>query len=174
MEGPKPRTKAKPHQGLNEQVFDAGGVLLEFLASPDEVGHDIGLIRGTMLPGVMVPLHSHREPELLYVLSGSLEVFRSTEALTGWTTAGRGDVVTIPGGVKHALRNSSAVPMTLALVTQWKLYQFFRDFAKPLDAKQVPVRGKPDGMQDLFELAAKYGYWLASPEENAAIGIRIG
>lgn len=173
MEGPKPRTKAKPHQGLNEQMFDAGGVLLEFLASPDEVGHDIGLIRGTMLPGVVVPLHSHREPELLYLLSGSLEVFRSTEAVTGWTIAGRGDVVTIPGGVKHALRNSSVLPMTLALVTQWKLYEFFRELAKPVGSKQCPAAPTAEATHEIFRVAAKYGYWLASPDENAAIGLRI-
>jgi len=31
----------------------------------------------------------------------------------------------------------------------------------------------PETMQQLFEVAAKYGYWLASPAENAAIGLNI-
>ena len=51
---------------------------------------------------------SHEEPELLYILEGSLEVFRSS----GWMRAGVGEVVLIPGNIKHALRNSSSVPMT--------------------------------------------------------------
>jgi hypothetical protein len=29
-------------------------------------------------------------------------------------------------------------------------------------------------MQQLFQLAAKYKFWLGSPEENAAIGIQLG
>jgi hypothetical protein len=116
------------------------------------------------------PLHSHEEPELLYILEGSLEVFRSS----GWMRAGVGEVVLIPGNIKHALRNSSSVPMTLALVTKSELYKFFRELAKPFDAKQRPAPPTPEAMQELFRVAAKYGYWLASPEENAAIGLNIG
>jgi hypothetical protein len=36
--------------------------------------------------------------------------------------------------------------------------------------KAAPTR---ETMQQLFEVAAKYGYWLASPAENAAIGLDI-
>lgn len=166
----KPETKTQPH---HKRVFNASGVLLQFLASPDEVGDAICLIRGTMLPGVVVPLHSHAEPELLYILEGSLEVFRSSERSTGWTAASVGDVVAIPGSVKHALRNSSPLPMILALVTKSELYKFFRELAKPFDAKQHHAPPTPEAMQELFQIAAKYGYWIASPEENAAIGLSI-
>jgi hypothetical protein len=34
-----------------------------------KVGESICLIRGMMPPGVVVPLHRHEEPELLYVLA---------------------------------------------------------------------------------------------------------
>jgi hypothetical protein len=133
-------------------------------------------------PGLWSPLHSHEEPELLYILEGSLEVFRSS----GWMRAGVGEVVLIPGNIKHALRNSSSVqanvverfaehlPMALALVTKSELYKFFRELAKPFDAKQRSAPPTPEAMQELFRVAAKYGYWLASPEENAAIGLKIG
>jgi hypothetical protein len=29
-------------------------------------------------------------------------------------------------------------------------------------------------MQKLFEVAARYEYWIGSPSENAAIGINLG
>lgn len=154
-----------------KQLFNAAGVLLQFLASPGEVGDAICLIRGTMRPGVVVPLHSHCEPEVLYVLDGSLQAYRSTEGANGWTNAGVGDVVIIPGSVKHALRNASSLPATLALVTKSQLYQFFRELAKPFDPNQPPSAPTPEAMQQLFEAAAKYGYWLASPAENAVIGL---
>ena len=165
----EPRTTVHPRHERDEQVFNVAGVLCQFLASPEEVGDAICLIRGTMLPGVVVPLHSHAEPELLYILEGSLEVFRPS----GWMTVGVGEVVTIPGSVKHALRNSSSLPITLALVTKSELYKFFRELAKPFDAKQSNAFPTPEAMQALFRIAAKYGYWLASPEENAAIGLSI-
>jgi hypothetical protein len=59
-------------------------------------------------------------------------------------------------------------------VTKSELYKFFRELAKPFDAKQRPAPPTPEAMQELFRVAAKYGYWLASPEENAAIGLKIG
>jgi hypothetical protein len=81
--------------------------------------------------------------------------------------------VVIPSNVKHALRNGSSVPTTLALVTKSELYAFFRELAKPFDPDQRPDSPTPEAMQELFELAAKHGYWMASPEENAAIGISL-
>lgn len=169
----KPLTKAQPTDAVEKQVFNAAGVLLQFLASPEEVGDAICLIRGTMPPGVVVPLHRHEEPELLYVLEGTLEVYRSNEGSGGWTAAPVGDVVAIPGNVKHALRNGSALPVTLALVTKSELYAFFRELAKPFDPNLRLTPPTAEEIQELFAVAAKYGYWLASAEENAAIGLSI-
>lgn len=168
----EPRTTVHAHHERDKEVFNAAGVLCEFLASPEDVGDTFCLIRGTMPPRVAVPLHSHAEPEILYILEGELEVFRG-ERSSGWMTAGVGEVIIVPGAVKHALRNSSSRPTTLALVTKSELYKFFRELAKPLDAKQPPGPPTPQAMQELFRLAAKYGYWLASPEANAAIGLSI-
>ena len=57
----------------HKQRLMPNGALFEFLASPNETGSDICLIRGTIPPGVAVPLHSHSDVELFYVLEGSLE-----------------------------------------------------------------------------------------------------
>src|SRR5262249_47928467 len=96
-------------------------------------------IRGTMPPGVVVPLHCHAEPELLYVLEGSFEAFKSNQRMKGWTTASEGDLVIIPGNVKHALRNNSSGPVILALVTNAHLYRVFRALARPLNPDQHPT-----------------------------------
>ena len=166
-------TKSQAGYAADKQLFNAAGVLLQFLVSPAEVGDAICLIRGTMQPKVVVPLHKHADPELLYVLEGSLQVYRSNEEASGWTNASVGDVIIIPGSVRHALRNSSSVPVTLVLVTKSELYSFFRELARPFDPSQPAATPAPEAMQQLFEVAAKYGYWLASPAENAAIGLNI-
>jgi hypothetical protein len=59
-------------------------------------------------------------------------------------------------------------------VTQEELYDFFRSIAKPFEAGQIPASPSPEDMQPLFVAAAKYHYWMGSPEENAAIGISLG
>jgi cupin domain len=122
---------------------------------------------------VVVPLHKHADPELLYVLEGLLQVYRSNEGASGWTEAVLGDAIIIPGNVKHALRNSSSVPVTLALVTKSEVYSFFQELARPFDPHQPRATATPEAMPQLFEVAAKYGYLLASPAESAAIGLSI-
>ena len=65
-------TKGRKH---HKQRLTPNGTLFEFLASPDETGSGICLIRGTIPPGAAVPLHSHPDVELFYVLEGSIEAF---------------------------------------------------------------------------------------------------
>ena len=157
-----------------DQAFNMFGVLLNFLVTPDETGHEISLFQGTLPPGVVIPLHSHAEPEVFYVLEGSLEVYRENGPSQGWSTTQPAGVLAIPGKVKHALRNISSTPTTAILVTQKELYNFFRSVAKPFEAGQMPAPPSPEDIEQLFAAAAKYHYWMGSPEENAKIGIALG
>jgi hypothetical protein len=85
-----------------------------------------------------------------------------------------GAVAAIPGNAKHALRNTSSLPATIVLVTTSKMYGFFSEVSKPFDPNQRPAPPTPEEMKNFFGTVARYGYWMASPEENAAIGIFLG
>jgi hypothetical protein len=63
-----PTKQSTANTASGDQVFNMFGVLLNFLVTPDETGHEISLFPGTLPPGVVIPLHIHAEPELLYVL----------------------------------------------------------------------------------------------------------
>jgi len=80
----------------------------------------------------------------------------------------------IPNTVRLA---DSELPMRSrrpwCLVTKSELYSFFRELARSFAPNQPAAAATPETMQQLFEVAAKYGYWLASPAENAAIGLNI-
>jgi quercetin dioxygenase-like cupin family protein len=167
------RTNTSPNRAAHKALSTPNGTLFEFLAPPEEVGEPICLIRGTVPPGVAVPLHSHQDVELFYVLEGSIEVFQSKEGASGWTTVGVGAVVVVPGKVKHALRNSSSLPASMVVVTTSKLYEFFGEVSKPFDPKRRPAPPTPEEKRAFFDAVARYGYWIASPEENAAIGISL-
>ena len=157
----------------HEQRITPNGTLFEFLASPDEAGTEICLIRGTIPPGAAVPLHSHPDVELFFVLEGTVEAFQSRNGTQGWASLSAGNVVTIRGNTKHALRNSASVPATLVVVTTSKLYEFFHEVTKPFDPNQSATPPTPDGIQEVVRAAARYGYWMGSPEENAAIGLSL-
>jgi quercetin dioxygenase-like cupin family protein len=162
-------TKKATSIGADEQTFIVLGILLQFLSTPEQINDQISVMRGTVSPGVVIPLHSHADPEIFYVLNGSLEVFQSK----GWQTVSTGAVVSIPGNVRHALRNTSPSPTTLITVSKQELYSFFRELAQPFDPNSPPAPPTPNEMQQLFRVAKKYGYWLASRDENAAIGISL-
>src|ERR1700688_1952658 len=100
-------TKTGTNGSIEEQTFMVLGVLLQFLSTPAQINDQIGVMRGTVPSGVVIPLHSHADPEIFYVLNGSVEVFQAEGPSAGWQTVNAGEVVSIPGNVRHALRNTS-------------------------------------------------------------------
>ena len=162
-------TKTGTSSRAEEQTFIVLGVLLQFLSTPEQINDQISVMRGTLPSGVVIPLHSHADPEIFYVLNGSLEVFQAES----WQTVNAAEVVSIPGNVRHAVRNTSPSPMTSIIVTKQELYSFFRELARPFDPNRPPAPPTPEEMQQLFSVAEKYEYWLGSRDENAAIGISL-
>ena len=130
-------------------------------------------MRGSVPPGVVIPLHSHADPEIFYVLGGSLEVFQTEGPSEGWQTVNAGEVVSIPGNIGHPLRNTSPSPITSITVSKQGLYSFFREIAPPFDPNRRLIPPTPEAMKQLLQVTEKYEYWLGSPDENAAIGISL-
>ena len=157
----------------NEPTFNILGPDVQFLVHPPETAGAFGLIRGIVAPGVVIPLHSHADPEVMFVLDGALEFLQHKGKASRWLTARRGETISIPGHVKHALRNSSPQSTSLLLVTTPNIYGFFRALANPFNPDSKPAPLTPAGMERLMALSAKHNCWLASPEENAAIGLNL-
>ena len=55
------------------KVLEVFGPTIEFLTSPQDTQSDFCVIRGTLPPGVFVPLHSHPDIEEFLVISGQIE-----------------------------------------------------------------------------------------------------
>src|SRR5260370_16431127 len=100
-------TKTSTSKGAEQQTFIVLGVLLQFLSTPEQINDQISMMRGTVPSGVVIPLHSHADPEIFYVLNGSLEVFQAEGPSAGWQTVNAAEVVSIPGNASHALRITS-------------------------------------------------------------------
>jgi len=166
-------TKTGTSSRAEEQTFIVLGVLLQFLSTPEQINDQISVMRGTVPSGVVIPLHSHADPEIFYVLNGSLEVFQAEGPSEGWQTVTAEEVVSIPRNVRHALRNTSPSPLTSIIVSKQELHSFFRELTRPFDPNSPPAPPTPEEMQRLFSVAERYEYWLASPDENAAIGISL-
>lgn len=153
-------------------MFNVFGPLLEFLVTtPAQTSGAFAVIRGIVPPGIAIPLHSHADPEVLFVLEGELNVLMDDGDSSCWLAATPSETICIPGGTKHALRDASAGPAVIQLTTTINIYGFFRELGKPFDPGKPPAPSTPEDMQRLRTLAAKHNYWMASPQENAAIGL---
>jgi len=136
-----------------------------------ESSEAFALMRGMVPPGVAIPLHNHADPEVLFVLEGEPNVLQYEGDSSHWVTTRPGEIVCIPGDVRHALRNTSPATVTLLLTTTPNIYCFFRELGKPFHPDQPLGPPTPQDMQRLRDLASQHNYWMASPEENAAIGL---
>jgi quercetin dioxygenase-like cupin family protein len=155
-----------------DQMFDVFGVQLQFLVAPGETGNQTCLYKGILPSGVVIPLHSHPDSEVFYVLEGTLEVYQENGEYKGWHSVLAGNAIAVAPGVKHALRNTSSAPSTVIAVTEHGLYEFFREIAKPAQ-QGFTTPPSPEDMQRLFAAAAKYSCWMGSPEENTDVGIKL-
>jgi quercetin dioxygenase-like cupin family protein len=154
-------------------VLDVFGPTVEFLTPPEETDAGYSVMIGTVSPGVSVPLHSHPAPESFFLLSGSLEALSQQASNFEWLNVKPGEFVHVPGRVKHAWRNTSSEPAVTLITTTVKLGKFFQEIGRIVGPGGPPAAPTPDDLQHLMRVAARYDYWMGSPEENAAVGISI-
>jgi quercetin dioxygenase-like cupin family protein len=150
------------------------GALHQLLVAPPEASGAFGIVRIIVPPGAAIPLHSHADPEVFSVLEGTLEFLQYDGASSCWMTANSGDLICAPSHAKHALRNRSSAPVTYLVASTPNAYNFLSELEKlGISFHPDPSAGPPtpEAMQLLLTLVAKYNYWVASPQENAAIGL---
>ena len=58
------------------QVTEFFGPTVEFLTSPEDEHNDFCVLKGTIPPGMSVPLHAHADAEDFLVISGSVEALQ--------------------------------------------------------------------------------------------------
>jgi quercetin dioxygenase-like cupin family protein len=136
----------------------------EYITEVSNNEGDYCVIRCSLPAGAMVPMHSHADRETFYVVSGN------PDALNGdrWAKLGPGDVFDVRDGAKHAWINSSQHSASMICVTTTRLARFLQDISISAAGSSAEEHA-----QRFLELVHANGYWLASPEENAAVGLAV-
>ena len=150
---------------------DHFGPTIEYLTSLEDEHTDLCMLRGTVPPGVSVPLHAHADIEDFLILSGSMEGLRYNGRGYTWVVAQTGDYVHVPGSARHAWRNRSSEPAVSLIITSRRMGRFFQETGRPLSEASRPPTSEE--LARFAAASASYGHWLATPEENAAVGIEI-
>jgi quercetin dioxygenase-like cupin family protein len=156
-------------EGTPYATLDVFGPTLEFVSGPDDPAAGFCVMRGVLPPGVVVPLHSHDDAEGFFILAGTHQVLTKSDQGLQWSDVNAGDYVHIPAGVPHAHRNVSDDPAVELVVTTARLGRFFQEVAR-FDTRQPPT---PAELAEFVAVAIRYGYDLATPEQNAAVGIAL-
>lgn len=163
-----------PRGGVSTKVSDAKEIFSPqddlrpanfSLTAISEDEADYCLIHCTIPAGVVVPMHSHADRETFYVISGNMEALR----VDRWEKLGPGDVFDVRDGTRHAWRNSSQAPAAMLCVTTTKLARFLQEISVSHDDISTP----DEQARRFRRLVRENGYWLASPEENAAVGLTV-
>jgi quercetin dioxygenase-like cupin family protein len=153
------------------RVIELFGPTLEFLTSLEDEHNDFCVLKGTIPPDVYVPLHSHPDTEDFLVISGAVECLRQGKERYEWIGAKAGDYIHVPAGAQHAWRNISSEPVVNLIITTKRLGQFFQETGRQVMGAPQPVT--PEDLARFSAVSARYGYWNATPEENAALGIHV-
>lgn len=160
------------HRGT--PAFDVLGPTVQFLATAD--GHDGApcIMRGTIPPGVVIPLHSHPDPETFLARSGELEGLAPVDGALAWAPIRLGDIFHVPAGTRHAFRNRAPEPAVAIIVTTARLGRFLREVGTSIEpGLPGPWPPTEDAVRRLLATAERYGHWNAKPEENAAVGLQL-
>jgi len=152
-------------------VLDTLGTTIEVLSRSSADDGGVCALRGVIPPGVIVPLHSHEDPEDFYILAGTQEVLTQQAGGLEWISAHAGDYVRIPAGAMHAHRNTSSEPAVDLVITTPKLGRFFEAVGRPVSDPPVPP--SRDDVERFIDTALAYGYVLGTPEQNAAVGLEL-
>lgn len=150
------------------------GPTIQFLTEPGDSDETPCVMRGTIPPDVIVPLHSHADPETFIALSGEAEGLVVSNDRTKWVRIRPGDVFHVPGGAKHAFRNRFKESAVSIIASTSRIGRFFLEVGTPLDPN-----GKPDWppsaekVRKFLESVDRHGHWIATPEENARVGLSI-
>lgn len=153
------------------KVIELFGPTAQFLTLPQDAHNDFCVLKATIPPGACVPLHAHADTEDFLIIAGEVEGLRQDTEGYQWITAQAGDYIHVPGGAQHAWRNVGSLPVVCLIITTKRMGQFFQETGRPVMDAPQPVT--PEDLEHFAAVAARYGYWLATPEENAAVGLHV-
>jgi quercetin dioxygenase-like cupin family protein len=152
------------------ETVEVLGPRVEYLTAPEGDDPHPCVMRGTVPPDVIVPLHSHPDPETFLMQSGSLEGLVISDGDFRWVPVRAGDTFHVPPNARHAWRNTAGEPAVSIIVSTVKMGRFFCEVGSPVESALPP---SPETIERFLETAERYGYWNAPPEENAAIGLPL-
>ena len=84
----------------------------------------------------------------------------------------QGNFIQVPSDAKDGFRKRSQHPVIHLVTTTSKLGRFSQEVGSVIRGERVSPPS-PDEIERFIKTAKRYGYWLATPEETASLGISL-
>jgi quercetin dioxygenase-like cupin family protein len=153
---------------FDAEILDLFGPSIQRVIPLSDENGGYCVLKGTVPPGIIVPLHSHPDRETFYVLGGQLRALKGDT----WQTLQVGDVFDVPGGTRHAFRNLENESASILIATTTSLTRFLLKVARPI-ANVPPGPPTSEVLQRFAQASLAEGHWLGSVSDNAAVGITL-
>jgi mannose-6-phosphate isomerase-like protein (cupin superfamily) len=140
--------------------FQLGTDEITVLATSAQTRGDLFAVEVRMPPGGGPPvIHQHNPSEIYYVLEGEFTFYvGDTDSTPRQVTAGPGDVVPLPGGTPHTVRNNSDKDAVAFVVHTPG--QVMEGFSRA--AAAIATGGGPS-IEDVLSLAERHGIEMLGP-----------
>jgi len=140
--------------------FQLGTDEITVLATSAQTRGDLFAVEVRMPPGGGPPvIHQHNPSEIYYVLEGEFTFYvGDTDSTPRQVTAGPGDVVPLPGGTPHTVRNNSDKGAVAFVVHTPG--QVMEGFSRA--AAAIATGGGPS-IEDVLSLAERHGIEMLGP-----------
>lgn len=154
------------------EIINVLGPTIQFLTSPEDAGAPC-VMRGTIPPGVPIPMHSHADPETFMAISGLVEALVCDGSDFKWVRINPGDIFHVPGHARHGFRNPGRQPAVMTIVSTSKIGRFFQEVGTRAVPGAYAAPPSREAIQRFLNVSERYGYWNATPEENARVGLTL-
>ena len=140
--------------------FQIGTDEITVLATSAQTRGDLFAVEVRMPPGGGPPvIHQHEPSEIYYVLEGEFTFYVGDADITPRrVTAGPGDVVSLPGGTPHTVRNQSNADAVAFVVHAPG--QVMEGFSR---AAAAIATGGGTSIEDVLSLAERHGIEMLGP-----------
>ena len=133
-------------------MLEVLGASIQFLVGPQQDEDALCILKRTIPPGILVPMHSHDFVEVFFVLSGNFEVIIGDDKMR-WIEVSVGDLVEVPSKVKHAFRNRSQHPVINLVFTTSKHGRYFQEIGQSVGSGESVSPPAPDEIRRLLKTA---------------------
>jgi quercetin dioxygenase-like cupin family protein len=154
-----------------DDPLDVFGTTVEFLSWTQNSVANFCIIRRVVPPGVTIPLHTYDDPEDIFVVSGTQEVFVDGPGGLRWREARSGDFFRVPGAIPHANRNVADQPVVDLVVTTTRIGSFLKEIGRRRG--EAPRRPTSAQLMLIAATAERHGVTLGTAQDNAAVGIDL-